>query len=175
MNPLFAGEPVTLSQVLASREARAARQKQLLSEHPGASVVCLLVNIPGAVKRSEAAKRAFEAGVSAVNGMIAQNEWTVFEALRLDIATGYEGYWAVACEPAALKRRTVQLEEQEPLGRLWDIDVIGQDGVPLSRGALGFAPRCCFVCGQPAAGCASRARHAAAELEQAIRSILQNS
>ena len=46
-------ERVTVSDMMDAREARAQAQRALLARYPGASVVCLCMNIAGAIKRTE--------------------------------------------------------------------------------------------------------------------------
>ncbi len=170
MNGLLLGTPITLEALLVSRENRAARQKALLHAY-GKTVLCLLVNIPGAVKDCEAARKAFAAGAAAITAMLNAAGIAVLHQETRRLSTGPEGYWAVDMEPQALKRRCMALEEDQPLGRLWDIDVIDPDGNPLSRRTITGAGRSCMVCGGPAADCVSRRKHTALELEAAISAI----
>ena len=51
-------EEITLSQVLAARDARAAAQKRLLASY-GLPLLCLTLNIAGPVKRSPLADFLF--------------------------------------------------------------------------------------------------------------------
>ena len=63
------GTPVTLEQLLDAREARAARQQELLAKHGGA-LVCLTVNMPGPVKRCVLSDRLFTLGARAVSQVL---------------------------------------------------------------------------------------------------------
>ena len=44
--------PITLDELLASRDARHAMQQKLMAEHSGKTLVCLTVVMPGSVKRN---------------------------------------------------------------------------------------------------------------------------
>ena len=45
-----------------------------------------------------------------------------------------------------MKRETILLEKSHALGRIWDIDVIGEEGM-ISRERMGIQGRRCFLCG----------------------------
>ena len=161
------GTPVTLEQLLDAREARAARQQELLAKHGGA-LVCLTVNMPGPVKRCVLSDRLFTLGARAVSQVL---DGVRFSELRQTPA-GCEGFWCVSGSPLAVKRALCRLEEDHPLGRLWDIDVLGPDGVPVSRRALGLPPRRCLLCSRPAVLCARSGAHPLSELLCAMRQTL---
>ena len=57
---------ISLEQLLASRDARASFQRQLLEAHPGLSLVCLTVQLPGSVKRNAASLIIGGTGVAAL-------------------------------------------------------------------------------------------------------------
>ena len=139
----LAGDPVTLATVLDAREARA--------------LLCLTLNMPGPVKRNEASRRAFAAGLAALRaaGLMdrVEREWT------LDLITGPEAYLRLSCPAAEAKAIACQVEEAQPWGRLLDADVLRPNGVPMSRGELGKPPRGCLVCGKPGMGCARSRAH----------------
>ena len=52
-------------------------------------------------------------------------------------------------------------------------DVLRADGTKVSREELGFAPRCCLLCGQPAHVCSRSRAHSVAELTEEITRILE--
>lgn len=154
----FTGQAVSLEQVLLARDARAARQKDLLRRF-GGCLVCLTVNLPGPVKRCPAGDRIFSYGRLALYGALPVCYGQVHEG-----AAGCEGYFIVRQDAAAVKARTCALEEEHPLGRLWDMDVLAPGGRPVSRQALGMPPRRCLLCGREAALCARSRAHPVDEL-----------
>ena len=148
------------------------RQRSLLTQYPGKALLCLTVQLPGAEKRSALSLEIASAAVAAVRGGFSP----IFEQL-LDLETGYEGYFIVPLSPADAKRRAVALEEEHPLGRLFDLDVIVPDGGgvrPLSRGELGYGERRCLVCDKPARYCIRARSHEVAELLQVIEEMVQS-
>jgi holo-ACP synthase len=161
---------VTLDRLLASREARADFQKELLESYPGKTLVCLTVIVPGPVKRNQqslvVAQAAVTALVSAFSGSMLHLE------LR-DLPTGYEGYLVTPLSNLEAKELTCGLEDSHPLGRLFDLDVITADGTPLSRQSVGRSPRKCLICGQEALWCMRNRTHSIDELNARIREMIE--
>ena len=104
---------------MTSRDARVERQRELLSAHPGISLICLTVQPPGPVKRNGLSLVVAEAGVNAIRESLRVE----FEELR-DLETGYEGFFMTALSPSEAKRLACHIEDTHPLGRLMDLDVI---------------------------------------------------
>ena len=125
-------ERVTVSDMMDAREARAQAQRALLARYPGASVVCLCMNIAGAIKRTENIERAFAWGLRNVKAVLAPCE-TLFDA-AIHEKTGPEAMLCVRADAREIKRRLCALEDGEALGRLLDIDVIAPDGGKISDG-----------------------------------------
>lgn len=88
----------------------------------------------------------------------------VLQALDGDMA-----WWGVKAPAEEVKTLLCRLEDALPIGRLWDLDVLGEDGRPLSRQALGLPPRACLVCDAPAKICARERRHDLSALQAAIQ------
>ncbi len=132
---------MTLEEILNSREARVARQRELLEANPGLSLISLTVQPPGPVKRNDASLVIARAGVEAVRKAFKVG----YEELR-DLNTGFEGFFLVNMDPLETKRLTCRIEDTHPLGRLMDIDVIVLNSIPDSSaasaapGSLRFAP-----------------------------------
>ena len=58
--------PITLDELLASRDARHAMQQKLMAEHSGKTLVCLTVVMPGSVKRNLQSLTVARAAVEAM-------------------------------------------------------------------------------------------------------------
>ncbi len=162
---------VTLSQILGSRDRRAAREKELLRLFPGCSLVCLTVIPPGSEKRSKLSVAVGSEGVRAVSA--AFGEHIVFADTQ-DLETGFEHYAVVDMDPLAAKRRAIAVEEEHPLGRLMDIDVMGEDGIPLERASSGAPPRRCLICDKPAHECMRSRTHTPEELLSVWRETVRS-
>lgn len=154
----FAMGDVDVADMAAAREARAMRQQRLLVQQ--GALVYLTMNIPGPRKTSPLIAVAFEEG----KRLIAQ---ALHDAALVDEVrekTGFEACYQTACDAAAVKRALCAAENDTPLGRLLDIDVLTPAGEKVSREALGLPPRQCFLCGNPAFVCARSRTHTVPEM-----------
>lgn len=168
---LFDGQAIDLATVLSAREARVARRREVLAERRS-PVVSLTVVMPGPVKDCRAARLLDEAALAALPRVLAANGWDYEIVHRMSGLAGPEALVAVAADAGDLKRAMIRLEDGHPLGRLWDLDVEGPLGGPLSRRSLGHDPRRCLVCGAPAHACARSRAHSLAELRGAMKGMI---
>lgn len=152
----------SLQDILDAREQRAAKQKALLNQFR-LPLLCFTMNIPGPEKCSRDIVTGFYLG-----------NWLLKDALKgrkvlhreLCIAhTGCEAFYVVDMPPRDLKRLAIDLEEIEPIGRLFDMDVLTADGEKISREEFGFPKRKCLLCEQDATVCASRRAHSVEQLQ----------
>ena len=191
---------MTLEEILNSREARVARQRELLEANPGLSLISLTVQPPGPVKRNDASLVIARAGVEAVRKAFKVE----FEELR-DLDTGFEGFFLVNMDPLDTKSLACVIEDTHSLGRLMDLDVIvlagaavelrpysaaaseakrewtrpGSSGcpaettvVPIGREELGLGPRKCLLCDRPARECMRARSHSTEELLEKYKEIV---
>nr|WP_199064551.1 citrate lyase holo-[acyl-carrier protein] synthase [Chromobacterium sp. ASV5] len=163
---MSAPREVGLDEVLAARDARAARQRALLRRR-GLPLVSLTLVSPGPRKAGLRARRVMLAALAALEHVLSEEVWPAVERETLWLPTGPEALFAVNAQPEALKRRLARLEDEHPLGRLWDLDVLTGAGA-LSRGELGLPPRRCLLCGEAAHACSRSRRHPLPELLRAI-------
>lgn len=162
---------VTLDQILDAREARAQRQLQLNRKY-AAPVLSFTMNIPGPVKDTPLIRRAFQEGLTALDACIPSG--AVLEQEILRSVTGCEAAFALNLDAADLKRITTCIEDEHPLGRLFDMDVLDIDLNKLDREPYGGKSRDCIVCGAPGRDCASRRLHSVPALQKAVHGILVN-
>lgn len=185
---------VTLHELLASRDARHAMQQKLLAEHPGKTLVCLTVVVPGSVKRNRQSLVVAHAAVDAMRsgfGIVksyrndckstAMNEADIDTTsvsadglIERDLETGYEAYLLTALPLLEAKRTAVHIEDTHPLGRLFDIDVISADGIPVSRDVVGEKPRRCLVCDREARYCMRMRWHTQEEIWAKIDKLVDS-
>jgi len=165
-------EQATLEQVLAARDNRSRRQSELIVRY-GLPLICLTVNAPGSWKNSPAARQAFRAGCSELLRQLALCGVSPVLCETSDSITGCEAFLVVNMHETLLKELTVQIENAHPLGRLLDYDVIGRDGMAISRVSLGYPARKCLLCGEPAHACARNQTHSMEELHNQIDSMIE--
>ena len=186
---------VTLNELLASRDSRHAMQQKLLAEHSGKTLVCLTVVMPGSVKRNQQSLivahaaveqmiESYELGVRNDELGVRSDELGVRNdelegrfggrLIECDLETGYEAYLITDLPLLEAKRIAVQIEDTHPLGRLFDIDIIDKDGVPVSRDRVGSHPRRCLVCNREARYCMRMRWHTQEEIWERINAMVDS-
>ena len=161
---------ITLDMLLESREKRWQLQRRLIQENPGLTLVCLTVIMPGNVKRNAQSLVVAHAGVEAIQRAFGQSiQWQ----REQDLSTGYEGYYLVDMSMIACKRLACEIEDNHPLGRLFDIDVINTHVEPVSRSVIGREGRKCLLCDQDARYCMRNHTHTRDELQQKIQQMIE--
>ena len=162
---------ITLDALLQSRDNRHALQQQLLQRHPGSTLVCLTVVMPGSVKRKLYSVVTAQAALTALLDQLGEH---VQATQAKDLATGYEAYLITDLPALEAKRVTCDIEDSHPLGRLFDIDVMDGDGAPISRQAVGGEPRRCLLCDHEARWCMRNHSHSQEELMAHIRQLVDD-
>lgn len=162
---------VTLEQVLLNRERRVLRQRTAIEVFGRPLLSITLVN-PGPVKDSPAARHVMNHALRALETLMATRGWQVLNREEYLAPTGPEALLVVVASSRELKAATTRLEDEHPLGRLWDIDVIDTLGLACSRRTLGLPPRRCLLCGEDAHLCVRSRAHPLKELQLAVQEIV---
>ena len=150
--------------------------------------MCLTVVMPGSVKRNHQSLVVAHAAVEQIIGnyelgvrndelRVKSDELGVRYGGRLierDLETGYEAYLITPLPLLEAKRIAVQIEDTHPLGRLFDIDIIDKDGVPVSRDRVGSRPRRCLVCDREARYCMRMRWHTQEEIWERINAMVDS-
>ncbi len=157
---MISSRPIELKELLASRDERRNLQLRFLKEHPDQSLVVGTVIIPGAIKRSEDTLIIADAMVEALNKVTPP----LHHLLSRDLLTGFEIYFLSDLAPDKLKQIVSKIEDNHPLGRLMDIDVIDKEGIPVSRISNGDSSRKCLLCDNDARTCMRAFTHSQEEL-----------
>ncbi|MDO4306111.1 MAG: citrate lyase holo-[acyl-carrier protein] synthase [Eubacteriales bacterium] len=164
---------VTLYEVLDFREKKAGIQAEMRAQCPGGIVVSLGMNIPGPVKSGPLFYEAFLEGKRSLEGMLKTQQGKVMQMAVLEENAGYAAiYFLSGADGGMLKKEAVFLEESHALGRLFDIDVEGQDGRLMSRVQAGTGKRTCLICGKEAKACGRNRTHSVKELQDKVLEII---
>ncbi len=161
---------ITLTELLAAREERAKRQKELIKKY-GCPLLSLTVMAAGTVKRSDITLKIAKEGVGQTQKAFCGS--ILFEEQR-DLDSGFEYFAALDMLPEEAKKISCQIENSHPLGRLFDIDILDLKGVPLSRESVGEEKRKCLLCGSDAALCAREKTHPHSLLNGAIEQKVED-
>ena len=153
----------------AAREARRRRQEDLLKRFPG-TLVSFSMNIAGPVKRPRFSCAAMDAGEDALFEELP--EGVLLHREEITGIAGHERFYCLAMDAMAVKRAACRVEDTHPLGRLFDLDVLKENGEKLSRSDLGLGERRCLLCENPASVCARSRRHSVEELTRETERML---
>ena len=129
---MMEGTEIDLIQMLDCRERRNFIQNELLDKYH-CPVISFCMNIPGPIKTNPQIREAFLEGRGALTAVLEKASIAVLQSFDIAEPTGDEWIAAVNADAAAVKELTMEIENRHPFGRLFDIDVIGVDGVKLSR------------------------------------------
>jgi len=160
--------PVSVQDVLAARDERAARQQDFLSRH-AAPLISFTLNIAGEIKNTPEIERAFREGLQLIRRQLERMHAAVLAYEEKIAFTGCEALFAVQADATELKKRLCLIEETHALGRLFDMDVIAADGSHFTR----TVERTCLICGAPVRACARSRAHTANELFAKAQQMIQ--
>lgn len=163
--------PVTVEQMIAGRDRRKVARRRMIADHQ-MPVVCLTLVSPGPVKWWSWTDRVFAAGQAELRKAFGDRGWMVREWEEKRPATGPETQISVDASPWEIKRVLLKIEGSQPLGRLWDMDVIATDGTVLDRAKIGIRPRRCLVCTFDADTCTRTDAHPDDQLLMAVDGVL---
>lgn len=160
---------ITLDKLLASRDRRVEMQQKLREKYPNMTLVCLTVIMPGNIKRNLSSLIVSQA---AINVMLNKFECNIINIVVRDLETGYEAYVVTDLSEHDSKLLACEIEDNHPLGRLFDIDVLDGDGIPVKRETVGFQPRRCLICNNEARYCMRNRSHTPQELNAKIKKMV---
>lgn len=161
---------LALEDVLKAREARARLQQQWLCQY-GQPVVSVTLVWPGKIKDTPLARRVMDEANDAINQLLLRHRWPVITHETAFLSTGPEARWAISSPAWMIKHVMAHLEDNHPLGRLWDIDVFCPISGLIKRSAIHQPMRRCFICHEPAHVCSRMRRHSQNELAQVIEDL----
>lgn len=156
-----------LHQLLTAREERWLRRLALCQ---GGTVVTLTVNVPGPHKKDRRWQALWRQFCDELDSQL--RRWPVKTSERKISAAGPEAHWVVDADSPAVKNFLMDMEEQHPLGRLVDLDVMDCQGHVLGRAELGRASRPCLCCGFDGRSCAVAGRHSLSDVLAAASALM---
>jgi len=163
INKSVEGGTVNLTEILEARDKRVLAIADMQKKY-NCSVISFTLNIPGPIKRNGLTLKSFEVGRKEISDMLSREIAEILDYVYTDAPTGTEAVWGVNANAHKLKKAMALIEEGHFLGRLFDIDVIGQNGEKILREEVGQEERRCFICGKPGMGCARSRAHSLEEL-----------
>ena len=164
---------MSLDEMLIAREQRVAWQEEALLGASDKALICFTLNIVGPMKAFPQADQTFDEGSAGIQALL-KSEGVAFEIKRcVRMKTGYTLLVLAEYSPVKLKALLCQLEENHPLGRFFDIDIIARSG-KISRQDIGMPERKCILCDHPAFICSRSRQHTVEELQHKTLSVMGN-
>jgi len=165
MNKIFKGEEVGVIDIAESRNIRQAQQFALLKSNKTLISFCL--NIPGPIKQSFYLHKVFLSGLNEVKNTFNK------EIKHIEIInpkTGSEAKILLDINSQDVKDKCILIEENHPLGRLFDLDVLdlkNNNLIHLERAK----PRKCLICNDEAKLCARSRKHSLIEMQEKVTNL----
>lgn len=165
---------VSLEDMLKARERRNQEINGLIKRFQMPLLVAKL-NIPGPIKDNVLYRHGIiECKKAIKNGLEKHLDQVVYEELKF-YETGAELYMVINMDSEELKKKTMFIEENHLLGRLFDIDVQNSLGLQLSRTMYGADLRKCLICNEFAYICGRSRAHDLDTVVNYIQSLLSKS
>jgi holo-ACP synthase len=155
---------VNVKQMACARENRQNKQLKMITENKNA-LISFTLNIPGPEKDNETFREIHNAGVLAIIGTFGESIEKREDFLG---ETGSESYFSISQAPLNIKEKTIEIESNHPLGRIFDMDVIRVNGRSVSRIEINHPPRKCLLCDKQATICSRSRTHSVDELLKEI-------
>lgn len=162
---------ITLDLLLVSRDHRVETQQKLRATYPNHTLACLTVIMPGNVKRNLS---SYIVSHAATTSVLNRFEGTIIDIKVKDLPTGYELYLITTMSQHDAKLAACEIEDTHPLGRLFDIDVFDNDGIPIKRETVGSSPRKCLMCDNEARYCMRNRTHSPQQLMTKINEMIDD-
>lgn len=166
---MITSNQVTIEDMMYCRERRSAIQQEYLDTYHK-TVISFCMNIPGPVKTNTDIRKAFDAGASEISAVLSMQKLYVLAQCSFHDKTGDELLLCVNGDAVLMKKLMCEIEENHPLGRLYDIDVLDQNGTKLSRPSF----RKCILCDCQAQECARSRKHSVDEMFWKITDMIEN-
>lgn len=157
----------SLQEILEAREWRVEKQRQLRSKFQK-PILCFTMNIPGPEKWNPDISIGFVVG----NLLLRECVPNILHYESRTHRAGCDAFYVVDIPAKRLKEIAVTVEATDAIGRLFDMDVLDDNGQKISREELGYRPRKCLICQEDARICARSRAHGLDSLMDKTRQLL---
>jgi len=154
-------------QILDAKENRWLKQKQYLTEF-GSVIISFKLNIPHWPKISDEILSVFNLTLNDFEKYLVKNKMSYKILAKDKTVLGPEAFFHINEQPSKIKELTVAFEENFDIGRLLDIDVLNNDGIPLERAVK----RSCLLCVDIAINCMRSGKHTSKEIRAVFDKII---
>ncbi|MCX7951580.1 MAG: citrate lyase holo-[acyl-carrier protein] synthase [Clostridiales bacterium] len=156
--------------ILQAREERYEKILELINKKLG-TVLCAKINYPGKDKNTYHSKKAFNILKQSLLSLFKENIVLTKDLQGLD---GDSLLLVLNLNIVDAKRMSIDVENNHPLGRLFDIDIYNEEGTPISREKFDLKPRGCIVCGKNARECILNNNHSIYEILNKVNVMIDS-
>ncbi|WP_394243817.1 citrate lyase holo-[acyl-carrier protein] synthase [Vibrio astriarenae] len=129
--------------------------------------------VPRIMANSEVAEKIYSIAKQQVHDTLSQSNYKVIESDSFEDKDGKGLLMAISgASSTQLKRAMIKLENNHPLGPLFNFDVLNRDGKMVSRRSSEMEPRKCIICDHAASYCAASHIHSEESLEREVLQLL---
>ncbi len=162
---------MNLQSILKARELRT--EQRLLFAKKGLAGISLSFNIPGAIKSSKSIQKAFDYSIVMLEDFLLANRIFTDKSINKRWTDAAGDFYItpiieISKNITIVKDSCEHFEQKHPLGRIIDVDVVDEKGVPVSSEKL----KKCFICDEPATFCARNQAHTIEELNHHISTTI---
>ena len=158
---------MNIDKILNDRESRYNKIIELSKKYKS-PVLTAKINYPGDNKNSNRIEKIFEILKKLTK------EGFQKEIIEIKELHGYDGP-SILCslegKAEKLKKKAVEIEEDEEIGRIFDLDIY-VEGVPVSRRDIRLNPRKCIICGGNTYNCRINKLHSKEEVKGEIDRLI---
>lgn len=162
-----------LMDILDGKEKRSNMQKDLIKEY-GHSLISFTLNIPGIIKTSSLYTDIHIEGMRIICKELNAGNIPIIYTEEIERISGREGYIVIDSAAKLVKKLTIDIEDRNRLGRVFDIDVFDKKNIQVSRKDLEDMPRKCLLCNKNVLTCMREKNHNYDELIDEIENIWKN-
>lgn len=175
MNIFSNGKNQSIIDVLNDKDERLKKQRDLLFNNQNDILICIKLNIPGPIKHNKAIQQIFTLGTNQLLKLLKQSGIVVKQEIYWHKDVGDTGFILLNTnDKNKIKRLTIDLEDYELYGRLFDVDVVyysDNNVKSVSRTELNLPVRKCLLCERPAKECARSRKHSVQKLQTKINEL----
>lgn len=172
INHYFEGQEPSLIEILNAKERIYNLQQECLKKH-SCVLLGLSLLLPGGVKNAPIYDYILKEGLNQIKKYFKRNSITPLDEFSEISTTGYYALFCLNTNPLSLKQDMINLEESQPIARLWDIDIINNNGEIISRTNIDTTidVRKCLICNEEAKICTKKRTHSINELHEKIAEL----
>jgi holo-ACP synthase len=168
--PVRAG--VSLDELLAAKERRAARQADWLA-HYQQPVISLTLVTPGEIKDSLRYRNTMGVALQMCDQLLWENRWQVLDRQVLWLPTGPEALWCVAHPAAEMKAHCgagADAPARQAVGSGCDLP----SARPRRASVAGGESRRCLICDEPAHACSRSRNHPVEQVVSRVEKMIDD-